>query len=327
MVRLYITGLCLAGLLASCKSNRPDISNIELNLEIQRLDRDVFNCTVDSLHNRYGVFFDYYTEGILDIGTRKDSSFLEDLEIFRTDSTVIKACNDVKKRYPDLKKLTGKLAEALKYYHYYFPDRHIPKVYTYISGYNQSLMLTDSVLAIGLDKYLGPDYRFYDSLQFHRYMSQNMYPEKIVSDFIETLIGSEWTFNTRKNNNLISKMLFEGKIFYAAKMILPDEADSRIFGFTADQIRWCKNNEQTMWITLIEDKLLFSTNPFEIRKLTELAPRTERFTHESPGRACNWIGYNIIAKYMKNNPETSLRELMDNDDYQTIFEQAKYKPN
>jgi hypothetical protein len=110
-------------------------------------------------------------------------------------------------------------------------------------------------------------------------------------------------------------------------MILPDKADSVIFGFTAKQIKWCKNNEKTMWITLIEDKLLFSTDYFTIRKLTELAPYTTQFTNESPGKACNWIGYNIISKYMKNNPETSLRELMDNDDYHKIFEQAKYKPN
>ncbi|MDR1130671.1 MAG: hypothetical protein LBK96_06795 [Prevotellaceae bacterium] len=327
MLRFCIVGLCLAGLLVSCRSNRPDISNIELNLEIQRLDRDIFNYTVDSLYSKYGIFLDYYTEGILDIGNCRDSSFLEYLEAFKTDSTVIKSRSDVEKQYPDLKKLTVSLTEALKYYHYYFPDRHIPKVYTYISGYNQSLMLTDSVLAIGLDKYLGANYEFYDSLQFNRYMSRNMYPEKIVSDFIETLTASEWVFNTRKSNDLISKMLFEGKIFYAAKMILPDAADSLIFGFTADQIRWCKNNEKTMWITLIEEKLLFSTNSFTIRQLTELAPFTSYFTKESPGRACNWIGYNIIRKYMKNSPETSLRELMDNDDYHKIFEQAKYKPN
>jgi hypothetical protein len=295
-------------------------------MEIQRLDMDIFNSPVDSLHNKYGIFFDLYTEGILDIGNCRDSSFNEYFNMFKTDSIVMQAYSDVKKQYPDLRKLTGKLTEAFKYYRYYFPDKPVPKVYTYISGYNQSLILTDSVLAIGLDKYLGADYEFYSKLKFHKYMSRNMYPEKIASDYIAAWTDSEWALDTRKNNDLISKMLFEGKILYATKMILPDEADSLIFGFTADHLRWCKNNEKTMWITLIEEKLLFSTNPFEIRKLTEPAPNTTQFTHESPGRACNWIGYNIIAKYMKNNPQ-SLRELMDNDDYHKIFEQAKYKPN
>jgi hypothetical protein len=326
MGRICFTIICLACLLASCKSEKPDISNIELKIEIQRLDRDIFNMSADSLHDKYGVFFDYYTEGILDIGNYRDSLFSEYLEIFKNDSIVGVAYNDVNKKYPDLKNLADRLTAAFKYYRYYFPDKHIPEVYTYISGFNQSVILTDSILAIGLDKYLGADYRLYDNLQFYKYLSQNMYPEKIISDYIETWIKGQWGLNLRMNNDLISKMLFEGKISYATKMILPDEDDYRIFGFTPEQLRWCKNNEKTMWITLIEDKLLFSTDPFTIRKLTEFAPFTSRFTSESPGRACNWIGFNIIAEYMKNNPHISLSELMDNDDYHKIFEQAKYKP-
>jgi hypothetical protein len=315
-------------LLVSCRRNKPDISNISLNIEIQRLDQDIFNIPVDSLIHKYGIFFDYYTEGVLNIGNYKDSSFFEYLEMFKNDSVVVReAYNGVQKQYPDLKKLTDKLTTALRYYHYYFPDKYIPKVYTYISGFNQSFILTDSVLAIGLDKYLGANYDFYNKLQIHKYLLRNMYPEKIVSDYIGVLIGNEWELNTKKNNDLISKMLFEGKILYVTKMIIPDEDDSRIFGFTDDQIRWCKNNEKTMWITLIENKLLFTTNYFMIKKLTDLAPHTSEFTVESPGKACNWIGYNIITRYMKNHPQTSLRELMDNEDYHKIFEQAKYKPD
>jgi hypothetical protein len=310
----------------SCKSGKPDISDIHLNIEIQRLDRDIFNSPVDSLRQKYGVFLDYYTNGILDIGTCRDSSFREYLEIFKTNEIVKTASEGVNKEYPDLKELSDKLTTAFKYYRYYFPDKYIPKVYTYISGFNQNMILTDSVLAIGLDKYLGADYKLYDELRISKYLSRNMNRNKIVSDYISTWISGEWILNLRKNNDLVSKMLYEGKILYATKMILPDEADSLIFGFTANQVKWCKNNETTMWITLIEGKLLFSTDHFAIKKLTEPAPHTAEFTDESPGKACNWIGYNIIAKYMKNNPQISLRELMDNEDYHKIFEQAKYKP-
>jgi hypothetical protein len=325
MRRFYILILYWMGLWISCTSNRPDISNIDLNPEIQRLDQDIFNLSVDSLHGKYGIFFDYYTEGVLNIGNYKDSSFLEYLNVFRTVDIVKRAHDDVNKRFPDLNRLKNELTTALKYYHYYFPDKYIPKIYTYISGFNQSFILTDSVLAIGLDKYLGADCELYTNLNIHKYLSRNMYPEKIVADYIETLIENEWILNMRKNNDLISKMLYEGKILYATKMILPDKSDSIIFGFTSQQIQWCKNNEKTMWVTLIEEKLLFSTDHFVIRKLTEAAPHTSNFTHESPGKACNWIGYNIVSKYMKNNPGTSLRELMDNDDYHQIFKQAKYK--
>jgi hypothetical protein len=318
--------LSLACFLTACNSGKPDISNIVVDLEIQRLDREIFNVPPDSLRNKYGVFFDFYTEGVLNIGNYRDSSFLDNLEIFRTNDIVKTAYNDVGKQYPDLNDLTAKLTEAFKHCRYYFPDKYIPKTYTYISGFNQSFILTDSVLAIGLDKYLGADYEFYKKLRLHKYLVRNMYPEKIVSDYIEAWVGSEWEQNLKPNNDLISKMLYEGKILYAARQILPNAADTLIFGFTSEQMRWCKNNEKTMWITLIENKLLFTTNTFTIKKLTDLAPYTSEFTTESPGRACNWIGYNIITRYMKNRPETTLLELMDNDDYHKIFEQAKYKP-
>jgi hypothetical protein len=318
--------LSIAILLASCRGGKPDIANICLTVEIQRLDRDIFDLSPDSLHNKYGIFFDYYTEGILDIGNYRDSTFPEYLELFRTSDVVRTAYHDVNKQYPDLNRLTDRLTTAFKHYRYYFPDKPLPRVYTYISGFNQSFILTDSVLAIGLDKYLGAGYPFYRRLRLHRYLVRNMYPEKAVADYITTLTGSEWTLRTRQNNDLISKMLHEGKILYATKKILPDEADTVIFGFTAEQLRWCRNNEQQMWITLIENKLLFSTDPFTIKKLTDTAPYTSEFTSESPGRACNWIGYNIITKYMNANPRVTLLELMNSDDYHSIFEQAKYKP-
>jgi hypothetical protein len=322
-----IAALCAAGLLVSCKSGKPDISNIIVpDVEIQRLDRDIFTASADELHRKYGAFFDFYTEYILDIGNFRDSLFTEYFEMFKTSGIVMEARNRVDKQYPDLKELCGKLTLAMKYYRYYFPDRLIPKIYTYIAGFNHSFILTDSVLAIGLDKYLGADCKLYDDLRFNKYMSRHMHREKIVSDFLSTLVASEWVLNGRQNNDLISKMLYEGKILYATDMILPDEADTLIFGFSADQLRWCKNNEKTMWVTLIENKRLYSTDYLIIKKLTEPAPNTSEFTSESPGKACNWIGYNIIAKYMKNNPQTSLRELMDDNDYHRIFAQAKYKP-
>jgi hypothetical protein len=327
MKRICVTVLALTCLfVVSCSDRRPDVSAIDINIEIQRLDRDIFRCSADSLYRRYGVFFDYYTEGIINIGNRADSDFSKNLLLFREDSIVQISSRDVNVTYPNLNVLTDRLTMAFKYYRYYFPDKPIPKIYTYLSGFNQSFILTDSVLAIGLDKYLGVDYELYGKLRIYKYLVRNMYPEKIVSDYISTWLSNEWVLNVRKNNDLISKMLYEGKIHYVTKRILPDEADTLIFGFTAEQLRWCKDNEQTMWITLIENKFLFDTNPFTIRKMTEIAPYTADFTTESPGRACNWIGYNIITRYMKNNSSTTLRELMDNDNYHTIFEQAKYKP-
>jgi hypothetical protein len=312
-------------LLFACNGTKPDISNIDLKVEIQRLDQDIFEAPVDELPGKYGLFFEYYTHDILGIGEYHDSAFLHNLQLFKTAPIVQRAQKDVKAQYPDLNELNRKFTQAFKYYRYYFPDRYIPRIFSYISGYNQSLILSDSVIGIGLDKYLGANYKLYNELSFAKYLSKNMDRKKILSDCISTWTGNEWTLDLKANNDLISKMLHEGKILYATKMILPDEADSLIFGFSSKQLSWCKNNEKNMWVHLIEHKLLFSTDHFKIIKLTEDAPNTSEFTAESPGKACNWLGYKIIAQYMKNNPQT-LSELMNNNDYRKILDKSKYKP-
>ena len=76
--------------------------------------------------------------------------------------------------------------------------------------------------------------------------------------------------------------------------MLPDEPDEIIFGFATEEMEFCRNNELRMWQYLIEHDLLFSTEQFEITKLTDEAPFTAYFTKESPGRAANWIGFRII---------------------------------
>ena len=71
-----------------------------------------------------------------------------------------------------------------------------------------------------------------------------------------------------------------------------------IFGFTTDQMKFCRNNESQMWQYLIENNLLFSTDQFIIRKLTGEAPFTQYFSNESPGRAAVWLGFRIVESYM-----------------------------
>jgi len=319
--------LLLSVCLFSCTGNKkPNVSNIDVDITIQRLDQDIFKDDVNNLPAKYGRFFDIYTHNIVKIGGYKDSLFSENLKMFQTNNIVDTARNKVSEIFPNLNNINSKLTQAFKYYKYYFPESLVPNIYSYISGFNQSIVLTDSVIGIGLDKYLGVDYDIYPDLGIHKYQTKNMFKDKIPSDCISAWIGSEWEIDIFKHNDLISQMIHKGKILYATKLMLPNEADSLIFGFTREQIKWCKNNEKNMWVELIDQKLIFSTDHLSIIKLTEDAPYTSIFTGESPGKACNWIGYNIVSAYMKKNPEQSLKELMENVDYHAILEKSKYRP-
>ena len=78
MLRLYfLYGVFIFLTLAGCRSNSwdIDISEIEIEQNFQRFDKDLFTIDHDSIWNyvsifekRYGQFFDLYNYGIIKIG-------------------------------------------------------------------------------------------------------------------------------------------------------------------------------------------------------------------------------------------------------------------
>ena len=73
-------------------------------------------------------------------------------------------------------------------------------------------------------------------------------------------------------------------------------------------------------------ELLFSNQSREFLKLLNEAPTSSGMPPESPGRAVVWTGWQMVRKYMAQNPETSLEQLMAIHDGQIILSKSKYKP-
>jgi len=155
-----------------------------------------------------------------------------------------------------------------------------------------------------------------------------MTPENIVPDCMFGLGAHLWDFSTLnyKNDNVLSEIIHNGKLKYFEKSMLPEASDKLIFGFTSDQLKFCRKNESQMWQYLVEHDLLFNSEQFTIRKLTGEAPFTTYFTSESPGRAAVWLGFRIVESYMMKNRDVNLGDLMKNIDVQSILEGAKYSP-
>jgi hypothetical protein len=224
-----------------------------------------------------------------------------------------------------LNELSDQLTAAFSNYKEYFPEKRIPHIYSCISGWNQSVVTSDTILAIALDKYLGRHCDFYERLQFEHYMRYTMQREYIVPDCMKA--WGYTTFEFRDSANcLLNNILYEGKIAYFINKMIPEAHDTIIFGFTPAQLKWCTNNSEQMWTYLVEHKLLFSTNNLTIRKLVYPAPFTSYFTQESPGRAAVWLGYKIVNAYMKHNVDVSLSQLMQETDYQKILRMSNFKP-
>jgi len=336
-IRIFAISLLIIGLgcLSSCRKShyKVSISSIKANIEIKRLEKDLFTLNPDeipdalpSLKEKYKGFLQYFSR-VINTGDINEPSFSDMLVRFCTDkqnNDVYKLLNAV---YPDVKEIESGLSDAFRHYRYYFPDKPVPAVYTCMTGFNYSIITGDSVLGIGLERYLGADCEYYPRLEIYGYISARMTPDYIVPDCMYGWAASEWVFDSLKYSayNVLSDMIHEGKLRYFQKCMLPDTPEELIFGFNAGQMKFCRNNENQMWQYLIENDMLFKTDQFTMKKLTGEAPFTSFFTNESPGRAAVWIGFRIVESYMMKTG-IPLQDLMTETNVQSILEKAKYSP-
>jgi hypothetical protein len=321
----------------NCSRNPKDnktkgAENKKIEIHIKRFEKDLFTIDLDSiskditrLKKTYNEFFDLYSIKVIGIGSPKDKGYPELLKKFITDYYMNLNYARVKEVFPDISDLEKDFSAAFENYATYFPEKKIPQIYTCISGWNQSIFTSDSIIGIALDKYLGRNCEFYEKLGLDLYKRYTLQREYILPDALRTWGYTEFEFSDSANN-VLGNMLYEGKILYFMKLLTPESPDSIIFSYTPDQLKWCKKNTSAMWTYLIEHKLLFSTDYLTIRKLVYPSPFTSFFTNESPGRAAVWLGYKIIETYMKNNQDVTLPDLMKNTNYQQILRDSKFNP-
>jgi len=333
-VFLIVISLLLMISFSCSKKSRfdADVSSVDANIEIKRLEMDLFTMDpseimqkIPDLIEKYGDFFELYSTAVINVGSPYEKLYADNLSVFITDYTMNNVYKETQKVFPDLEGLQKSLNTAFKRYKYFFPDKQVPAVYTYMGGFNQSIVIADSILAIGLDKYLGRNCEYYTRLAFEKYLQQNMYPEKIPSDAIRSWALTEFEYKA-ESDNLINNLLYHGKLQYILDAVYPEMHDTLKFGFTAEQLLWCQRNEKPMWDYLIEEKLLFSTDYMTINKHINPAPFTSGYPSESPGRASVWLGREIIKAYMDRNPNISLYDLMNESDYQKILSESRYEP-
>jgi hypothetical protein len=335
MIIISVTVLLLAGT-TSCKMNhyKVNISGIEAVVNIKRLEQDLFLGSpneirekVPFLKKKYDRFLQLFSY-VINIGSVNDSTWCNDLVRFCTEKMNNEIYASTIQIFPDIKGIELGLTRAFKHYLYYFPGGKVPGVYTCISGFNNSIITGDSTLGIGLERYLGKDCKYYPRLQLYRYQTEKMNPWNIVPDCMYAWASSEWIYNSMDYNpdNVLAEMIHEGKLLYFVKCMLPEIKDNLIFGFSTDQMQFCRNNENKMWQYLIENNLLFSTDQLTKRKLTGEAPFTSYFSKKSPGRAAVWIGFRIVESYMTKTNSRSLGDLMKDTDIQGIMEKSKYNP-
>lgn len=313
----------------SCNRDKKgvDVSEINLSVTADRFEQDLADNiqNISFLRQKYGSFFDLFTYQLIQMGAPDTNLLKSRLSDFVHDPDITNILSDTKGMYTDISKLNRELTDAFRHFKYYFPEKIIPRVITYVSGFNYAVVCADSLLGIGLDMYLGSDSKYYPALQLPEYKVRKMRMEYIVADAMRGWEQSEWEPDPAKTD-LISQMINLGKGQYFLDEILPGVSDTIKFGYTQKQLDWCIAGERSIWSFFIEHQLLFSSEASQIAKFVNDGPTTNGFPKESPGNIGAWIGYRIVKAYMEKHTEISLAQLMEERDGQKIFRNSGYKP-
>lgn len=321
--------------LASCGGKKeeegcvpiPDASGVEVNIEFESLSdtiasiktKEQLAAFLDKHKVLREVFFKRYKYPT-------DSAFINRLYSRFTNFGTLNA--EVKRVFGDESKLKAEFTEAFKNLKYHYPDIKIPKIKTVISGFDgeeSDMLVSDSLIVIGLDYFLGRDAKYRPDM--YDYMLLKYNPENIVPS-IMMLYGIDGRINRfdSKDQTALAEMIAYGKSFYFAKQMMPCTPDSVFIWYSSKEIKGASENQDLIWARFIEDKLLYSTSHMLNQKYLRERPKTVEVGPECPGRIGQWVGWQIVKSYMKSHPDKKLTELMGNQNADRIFKESKYRP-
>lgn len=333
--QIYLFFLAILTFFSCKQSTKPDVSDIKLEIKVARFDQDLYHGksgnlqqTDELLQKKYGFFYNDYVHRMVGDFSYSNQEILSTLYKDQAYTDLNKEADSVFKNFTPIEK---ELTQTFKYIKHYYPNARIPKLVSFISGFAVQTPVGDDYVGIGLDMFLGKNSKFYGAIvqSVPAYLSRRFSPEYVVPRVTETYAREDLFPERDEDRTLLSKMIQNGKILYFMDRVLSDEtADSIKIGYTKKQIDWCKTFESDIWAYLLQNNLLFETDYQKIQVFLSEGPFTPGLgeKNESAPKLGVWIGWQMVRKYMQENKDITLQQLMAEKDVQKILNGSKYKP-
>lgn len=329
----------IALFLFACRNKKDvDVSNINLEVKIERFDKELSAMTpqnmaekIPALEKKYGIFYQDFMENMLGVGDVSNQAYYPNLRTVLSDSDFNALKQEVLKKYPNTNKQNEELTDAFKHLKYYYPSIKVPRLISFFSGFSYQTVIGNNYIGIGLDLFLGADSKFYPALRssIPAYISRRFTPENITPRVMEAFIREELFPEPDGSTSLMQKMIYNGKVLYFMDALMPDMPDSLKIGYTTAQYEWAEGYEAGIWGYFLEQNLLYETDYMKIQKYLTEAPFTPGIgeKNESAPKLAVFIGWKIVKEYMDRNPEVSLQDLMKDQNFQKILDRSKYRPD
>lgn len=216
---------------------------------------------------------------------------------------------DVESRMGDLTDLEVSLGNLEYAFSKNLPSLRFPKrVFGIVTPYDQSLMIADTVMFIGLNHYLGADYEGYGG--FDDYRRRMKTRSRLPYDVAEALVCTTFPFDDGNRPTVASRMLYEGAVVKAVLDAVAGAAPADALGYTPQQYEWAESHEAELWHDLVGREMVYSIDPTVAERLVAPAPYTSVFSPESPGRIGRYIGLKLVESYLEKHPGVSVGDIL-----------------
>lgn len=316
--------LCFLGCSSDSCREHPEIDHSKVELRIERLEQVMFGLNskpeITKFLNSHPALVSQF---LGHVQYSHDSILVNNILRLSNDAYIDTLRQEAHRVFGNFSQIEEQFEQAFGYLRYYYPDAPLPKIQTVITGFGQDLYVSDSVIIIGLDYFLGPSAK-YRPLDYPSYIQARFSPEFIVPTCILQL-SKIYNQTNYQDKSLLADMIFFGKSYFMAERILPCVDDSLIVQYTSRQMRDVNDNQNIIWASFLQNELLYETNHFIKDKFIGERPAVPEIGSRCPGRIGAWVGWQIIRSYMEKNP-ASLQDLMSNSDAAEIFRLSGYKP-
>lgn len=260
-------------------------------------------------------------------GDLADPDAIQYLKDFAVDPYSVQLFTKVKQHYPDLKEVSSLVEAVFSHFQHYYPEITLPnKIFTCVSGINPEIppvIITEMGVVISLDWYLEDD-EVYQMIGMPKYRSERTSKRALVKDLGQQLYET-YVEVERKQTDLLAEMIAMGRRDLFIEALYPEITDDVLLGYTKDQLRWTGENEGNLWADVVGGQLLYS-NEYEVfRTFFADGPFTNEYSYDAPPRLGEFLGLQIVRSYFGSH-ETTLRDLMQDNDLQGIFLDSGYKP-
>ncbi|MDE6079083.1 MAG: hypothetical protein K2G35_03365 [Duncaniella sp.] len=170
----------------------------------------------------------------------------------------------------------------------------LPRPVAIVSPFNQSVIVADSIVFIGLNHYLGADFPLYG--YFPDWQRRDKRPERLAPNVAEAILRSRYPAG-EVGNGALPQMLHEGALLEVLVRVCGDSA----LPWTPEQEAFLTDNEARMWEKMLSDRLVFSEDGGVVRSLLAPGAFSSVIAPEVPARAGAFIGRNIVRSRLKNH--------------------------